>query len=272
MTADRLAVTQSFVLHARLRVIAMTQLTAIQANGALRPVRRRNISHTIAERLADQIRQGRRRPGERLPSERDLSEAFEVSRSSVREAIKTLESRGLVEGRQGEGTFVRRPSLEALVQVPAVPVSVTEREVLHLFEVREMLEPAVARTAAEQSSAADLAALRRMMQQQERMVENGRYSSDDDTRFHLRLVRITGNPVLIRLLEGVMHMLAVVREPALRAASTTGLRVTLAGHWDVVRAVEAHDPGLAAEKMADHLRGARATAIRSIRDLQKRIE
>ena len=250
----------------------MTQVTAVQADGALRPVRRRNISHKIADRLAEQIRQGRRRPGERLPSERDLSEAFEVSRSSVREAIKTLESRGLVEGRQGEGTFVRRPGLETLVQLPAVPVSVTEHEVLHLFEVREMLEPAVARTAVEQASAADLAALRRMMQHQERLVESGRYASDDDTRFHLRLVRITGNPVLIRLLEGVMDMLAVVRDPALRAASTAGLRVTLAGHWDIVRAIEAHDSDRAAANVAEHLQAARVTAIRSIRELEWRTD
>src|SRR6266545_3601024 len=118
----------------------------------VRPLRRRNLSHEIAEILGEQIARGELKPGQRLRSERDLSEAFAVSRSSVREAIKSLESRGLVEGRQGGGTFVCQPGLEALVQLPTAPLTVNEAEVLHLFEVREMLEPAMARLAASRAT------------------------------------------------------------------------------------------------------------------------
>jgi GntR family transcriptional repressor for pyruvate dehydrogenase complex len=232
---------------------------------ALRPVRRRNLSHAIAEALAAEIAQGRLKAGERLRSERELSEVFAVSRSSVREAIKSLESRGLVEGRQGEGTFVRRLGLEALVQLPAVPVSVTEAEVAHLYEVRELLEPAVARRAAERATAADVRALRRSMARQERLVAAQRYTSDDDTRFHLAVARIAGNPILIRLLEGVMHLLAAVREPALRAAAEGGLRVSLAGHWELVCAIAAHDGDAAHAAALRHLAGARATALKILR-------
>ncbi len=231
-----------------------------------RPVRRRNLSRAIADALAEEIARGRLKPGERLPSERDLSDAFAVGRSSVREAIKTLESRGLVEGRQGEGTFVRSLSLAALVQVPPVPVSVGETEVRRLFEVRTLLEPGIARLAAERVTNADIVALRRLLERQERLIAGGRYGSEDDARFHLRIARITGNPVFTRLLDGVMRLLADVREPALRAATTAGRRVNLAGHWEILGALEARDPVRAATCALRHLDGAEATALQILRE------
>jgi GntR family transcriptional repressor for pyruvate dehydrogenase complex len=232
---------------------------------ALRPLRRRNLSHEIASILAEQIAHGHLKPGERLRSERDLSESFAVSRSSVREAIKALESRGLVEGRQGGGTFVRSQGLEALVQVPAGPVSVTEAEVRSLYEVREMLDPGIARIAAERATAADIGALYRLLQRHERKVAAGRYGSDEDTQFHLRLARISGNPVLLPLLEGVMRLLAAVREPALRAAANAGVRFSLEAHWQIVRAVEARDPDRAAAAALHHDERARETALAVLR-------
>jgi GntR family transcriptional repressor for pyruvate dehydrogenase complex len=231
----------------------------------LRPLRRRNLSHEIASVLAEQIARGHLKPGERLRSERDLSEAFAVSRSSVREAIKTLESRGLVEGRQGGGTFVRSQGLETLVQVPAGPVSVTEAEVRYLYEVREMLDPGIARLAAERATTADVAALSRLLERHERRVAAGRYGSEEDTQFHLRLARISGNPVLLRLLEGVMRLLAEVREPALRAASNAGVRFSLEAHWQIVRAVESRDPDRAAAAAIDHHERALSTALAVVR-------
>lgn len=247
----------------------MTEARIRRQGGALRPVRRRNLSHVVAEALAAEIVQGRLRPGERLRSERDLSEAFAVGRSSVREAIKALESRGLVEGRHGEGTFVRGQGLDTLVQVPTGPVAVTEAEVRHLFEVRELLEPGIARLAADRARPVDVAALRGLLQRQERLFEARRYASDEDRRFHVRVARISGNPVLIRLLDGVMRMLGEVRDPALHAAAYSGRRTTLDGHWNLVRAIEARDPHAAAEAVLHHLAASRDSEIAVIRGLRE---
>lgn len=234
------------------------------SSAGLRPLRRRNLSHEIAAILAEQIARGHLKPGERLLSERDLSEAFAVSRSSVREAIKSLESRGLVESR-GSGTVVRRQGLDSLVQVPAGAVSVTEAEVQSLYEVREMLDPGIARLAAERATPADLTALTRMLERHERRAAAGRYTSDDDTGFHLRLAAISGNPILARLLEGVMRLLATIREPSLRTAENAGLRVDLTSHWRILRAVAAHDPDAAAAAALHHHGRARETALKILR-------
>ena len=120
--------------------------------GGLGPVRRTNLSAAIADRIAENIAQGKLPAGSRLQSERELSDLFGVGRSSIREAIKALESRGLVEGRQGEGRFVRAQDLSGLVQPPAGPLSVTEREVAQLYEARRIVEPAMAGLAAERAS------------------------------------------------------------------------------------------------------------------------
>jgi GntR family transcriptional repressor for pyruvate dehydrogenase complex len=233
--------------------------------GTLGPLRRRNLSQEIAEALTQEIASGRLKPGERLGSERALCETFAVSRSSVREAIKTLQSHGLVESRPGGGTFVSRQGLDTLVRVPSGPTSITEAEVHYLFEVREMLEPGIARLAAERARPADIAALTRLLERQERFIEAGRYTSAHDARFHEHLARISGNPVLMRLEEGVMRLLGAAREPALRAASDAGVRFRLDRHWAILRAIAVHDADAAAACSLDHLRHARATAIRAVR-------
>lgn len=247
--------------------MAATSSRREPAGGAARrPVRRRTVSQELVERLSAEIGRGRLKPGERLRSERDLSVAYDVSRASVREAIRTLESRGLVEGRHGRGTFVRTPSVEALVQIPAGPVPVTEEGVRQLYQVRLLLEPGIVRHAAEQASAADLTGLRRLMEKQEQGSESTRYTSDDDTRFHLALAGLTGNPLLVRLLEGVMTLLAVVREPALKAASASGLRLTLDGHRAITDALEARDADAAEAAMRAHLERAEALAVRVVQE------
>jgi DNA-binding FadR family transcriptional regulator len=240
--------------------------TAGGSAGTLGPLRRRNLSQEIAEALTEEIASGRLKAGERLRSERDLCETFAVSRSSVREAIKTLQSRGLVEGRPGGGTFVSSQGLETLVQVPSGPVSITEAEVHYLFEVREMLEPGIARLAAIRARPSDITALTRLLERQERFTEAGRYTSAHDARFHQQLARISGNPVLMRLEEGVMRLLGAAREPALRAASDAGVRFRLDRHWAILHAIAAHDTEAAAACSLEHLNHAQATALRAVRN------
>ena len=236
----------------------------------LRPVHRTNLSSTVADSLVAMIEKGKLRPGERLQPERELSDLFQVSRSTIREAFKTLESRGLIEGRQGEGTFVRQQSLERLVQWSGAPISVTEREVDQLYEVRDLREPGIVALAAGRISKRDLRTLRRMLERHEQRVRESRYTSADDSMFHHRLVAATENPVLIRVLDGVMDVLDSVRYAALRAA--TGLRINIDGHWAIIAALESRDRDGAREAMAAHLVQARATLIRVLRDQQPESE
>ncbi len=231
--------------------------------GGVRPVRRTNLSAAIADRIAEQISLGRLQPGSRLQSERELSELFGVGRSSVREAIKALESRGLVEGRQGEGRFVRAQDVAGMVRSLTGPVSVSEREVEQLYEVRRIVEPGMAALAARRAGSREVAAVRRMLDRHEERVKTGRYGGADDTLFHMKLAAMADNPLLARLLEGILEVLHATREPALRSAQ--GLRISLSGHWDVLQAVEMHDPDAARDAMTVHLDRARRLAVDVVR-------
>ncbi|HEY7295956.1 MAG TPA: FadR/GntR family transcriptional regulator [Dehalococcoidia bacterium] len=229
----------------------------------LGPVRRTNLSATIADRIAENIAQGRLPAGSRLQSERELSDLFGVGRSSIREAIKTLESRGLVEGRQGEGRFVRAQNLSGLVQPPAGPLSVTEREVAQLYEARRIIEPGMASLAAQRAVKRDLAAARRLLERHEERVEGGTYGGAEDTAFHLKVAAMAENPLLARLLDAVLQALHAIREPALRSAPS--LKLSLEGHWQVLQALEAHDPEAAHSAALAHLDRARRLALNVLR-------
>src|ERR687898_163989 len=98
----------------------------------LKPIRRSRLYENIVVQLQALIADGRLKPGDRLPPERVLTETFEVSRTSIREALRALELRGLIEGRQGGGTFVRTVSAEDLARPMASALLAGAREVAEL--------------------------------------------------------------------------------------------------------------------------------------------
>src|SRR5438034_8720601 len=110
----------------------------------LAPIKSTRIYEEIVRQVKAMIADGKLKGGDRLPPERDLAEKFVVSRSSVREALRALESLGLVEIRPGEGTFVREVSVESLIE-PLALMMVSQRGALaELFEARRLLEPGIA--------------------------------------------------------------------------------------------------------------------------------
>src|SRR5256712_213293 len=112
------------------------------------PIKSTRIYEEIVRQVKQMIAEGRLKSGDRLPPERDLAEKFVVSRSSVREALRALESLGLVEIRAGEGTFVREVSVESLIE-PLALMMVSPREAIaERSEARHLLEPRIAALAA----------------------------------------------------------------------------------------------------------------------------
>jgi GntR family transcriptional repressor for pyruvate dehydrogenase complex len=231
-------------------------------SGSERPVRRVNVSAEIADRIAEQIERGELPPGSRLRSERELSDLYQVGRSSVREAIKSLESRGLVEGRQGEGRFVRALDLAGIVQTPSGPVAVTEADIRQLYEARLIVEPAMTALAAQRAARRDLTALRRLLARDEALLAKGTYGGVEDNAFHMQIAALAQNPLLEKLLDAMLRVLHAHREPALRSGPPRPL--TLDGHRAILAALESGDPEHARHAMIDHLARARETAVEII--------
>ena len=190
-------------------------------------------------------------PGRPLPGERQLAERFGVSRGSIRDAFRTLETIGLLVTRHGQGTFPQELDVERLV-APLTSVLSYRRDMQdELLDVRRMFEPAVARVAATRITEADLAALQRILESQRKKLKNGRSAIVEDTAFHQVLARATGNRVIVSIMATLNDLLVESRKLTLKQKGRP--RKSILGHEAVVAALRQRDADAAAEAMRAHI-------------------
>ncbi len=133
----------------------------------LKEVRKKRAYEDIVTQIHDLIKKGRLKQHDQLPNEKELSETFKVSRSTVREAILSLETMRLVERRQGDGTYVIATSEEALVQPLASTLYGEKDDLIDIFFLRKIIEPEVAHIAAENATAEEIEELEKILREQE---------------------------------------------------------------------------------------------------------
>lgn len=167
----------------------------------------------MAEQIRERILQNEIQIGDRLPNERELAEQFGVSRTVVREAIKTLEKEGLVQVQPGRGTFVVygtgqaiRDSLHNLIRFNQ------PNDWSYLTEVREIMEPAIASLAAERASLEQIADLEKSVIIMDEFISNAEKYIQADNDFHLTLAKATNNTLLISLFEPIVGLLTEQRK------------------------------------------------------------
>ena len=216
----------------------------------------------VAEQIRRLISQGRLKPGDLLPPERDLAVKLGVGRSSVRDAVRTLEVMGILEPRQGHGTVVRDLSTDALV-VPLASVLTRKREmVAELLDVRRILEPALAARAARNASDDEIAELEEILRRQEQKLQRGEPAIEEDSQFHYALALAARNSVLQRVLDVLMDLL---RESRTRSLQVPGrLERSYAGHRRILRAVKRRDAKAAENAMNQHLSEIEAVLMRQL--------
>jgi GntR family transcriptional repressor for pyruvate dehydrogenase complex len=217
----------------------------------LEPVRSTRIYEEIVKQVKVLITEGKLKSGDRLPPERELAEKFMVSRTSVREALRSLESRGLIEIRAGEGAFVRDISLETLIEPLALVILPHREGVGELFEARRLLEPAIAALAARRATPDEIAEMERILEEQAREVTQGGTGLSQDAAFHRALAQSAHNRAISRIVNALMDLLAQSREESLH---TPG-RPTRS-HQDHVRVLDAlrrRDEMGAHRAVLDHL-------------------
>lgn len=208
----------------------------------------------VAEQIRERIRDGTLRPGQRLPTERELGESFGVSRPVVREALKVLGATGWVETRQGSGTFVSADPKPSLSRAFTLRAAVDDPSVLGLHEVREPLDGLAARRAAERRTpeqAADLMALAEESAAAAAADDVIAFSQADD-RFHDLLCAAAANPYLAEVLGSVRHLLTDVSARVVRIPGSA--LVASEQHRRIAAAVAAGDGLAAATAMAAHVR------------------
>lgn len=181
-----------------------------------KPIRPKKISEEIVEQIKNLISQGELKPGERVPSERELAAYLGVSRPSVREAIMVLEAMGLVESRQGGGTFVRSLTETSLAD-PLLEMVEKDPQLLHaLAEVRMGLESWSAYLAATRATDADRARLQSIYEEIEAQAERGGWDADTDARFHYAITAATHNTLQLHVLNTIHSLFHATIQVALK--------------------------------------------------------
>src|SRR6266542_1075573 len=181
----------------------------------LEPVKSVRIYEDIVRQVRALIADGHLKSGDRLPPERDLAERFRVSRTSVREALRSLQSRGLIEIRAGEGAFVQDVSVEALIEPLALVILPHREAVGELFEARRLLEPAIAALAARRATRDELAEMERILEEQSKEVTQGRTGVAQDTALHSAIANSAHNRAITRIVSALMDLLTQSREESL---------------------------------------------------------
>jgi len=206
----------------------------------------------IVRQIEGSILKGELSEGSQLPAERDLAKQFGVSRTAVREAIKALQEKGLVDAIPGRGTFVTngtsnpmRRSLDRIIK------SGETGGWAYLAEVREILEPEIAALAAIRSDDQDLAAMRDAVAIMDQAGRDSDAYVEADLDFHLALAEAAANPIVLSLIDSIVGLLREQRLRIFRIGG--GPERGQCHHKRILEAIERHDPKEARAAMQAHL-------------------
>jgi len=222
----------------------------------LEPIRPKKISEEIVGQIKQLISKGELKPGDRIPSERELATMLGVSRPSVREAIMVLEAMGFLESRQGGGTYVRALTEGSIMNPLAKLVEMRDPELLRsLAEVRMGLESWSAYLAAQRATDADIAEMRRIYEIMKNEAAKGGWSPDVDAEFHYAITTASHNSLQMHVLDSIHSLFhATIQVALMEFYQQEGhVQLLLTHHRDIMEAIAAHDPELARKKMMEHL-------------------
>lgn len=211
----------------------------------------RSASEVVFDHMMDSITQGEWKLGEKIPSENKLSQKYNVSRVTVRAAIQRMVSMGLLESRQGEGTYLTKPSLESRIDnlIPALALSQTDR--LNVFEFRRTIETGAAALAAQRADAETIAELFKLSSQM-KGCECQEETVELDLAFHRKIAEATGNPMFVMVFDVMKDSYRALFEHNVSMVGSSGASF----HYMLANAIEAREPELARVIMLKHINNA----------------
>jgi GntR family transcriptional repressor for pyruvate dehydrogenase complex len=212
---------------------------------------KKGVAQSVVNRVLDLIRTGMLRAGDRLPSERNLIEILDISRPSLREALRALAILGVVDTRHGGGAYVTNLEARTLLAPLDFFLALSEANLTDTFDSRRLVELEIVRRAAEKATTEDIDDLNGMLLAHENVLSDPVAFRMLDSRFHARLSAIAGNAILERIAYGLYNMGLDIRRRATQDLSL--IRRSLGEHTTIVCSIEAHDPAKAVAAMSLHL-------------------
>ena len=219
-------------------------------------------SEFVAQQVKKKIISGEYASGDKLPVEGDLCQAFGVSRITVREAMKKLSTMGLVEIKQGKGTFVKNVDLGLFMKPLFQLVEYSEINIEAIYTARELIESGIAALAATNRTKEDITRMETVLQNIRYCFQQGDLEGcyQCDVEFHMALAKAAGNPILL----ATMEVLQDIDDACVKRYDKylVGYEGSNKEHQDVLDAVMKQDPKLAQEAMGIHARNSKTTLLK----------
>lgn len=215
------------------------------------PIERQPIAEQVARQLLALVQSGNLKPGEQLPPERELAATLEVSRPSLREALRALSLLGVLRIRQGGGVYVSSLDPESLLAPLHFFVSLDSRNLEDLFEARLIIESEISRIAASKISPDNLVALKDCVDFEITDISDVEKFAESDTKFHQILFETVDNSFLQSFATS-LHILGRARGE-ITASIPSVMKQSLKDHKHILKAIEARDGDAAAEAMKQHV-------------------
>jgi GntR family transcriptional repressor for pyruvate dehydrogenase complex len=245
---------------------SMTSATvdSLSPKPVYRAVKTSRLYEQIVQQVEESILKGQLKPGDQLPAERDLAQRFGVSRTAVREAVKALREKGLVEAFTGRGTFVTNGTSQSMRQSLDLIIKISQQEgSLHLAELRRILEPEIAALAAPRIEEQLLTTMREAVAAMDRNVDDREAYIEADLDFHLALAEAADNPLILALIDSIVGLLREQRSRIFDVDGGPGRGQF--HHKRILAAIERRDPDAAREAMRSHLEQVRDDSSASLR-------
>lgn len=235
---------------------------AATLNSDFAAVRRNKVYEDVARQIERLILK-KLKPGDKLPSERELAEMLSVSRSSIRDAIRSLELMGMVEPRQGAGTIVCEITANSLANPLANALKRKEELMGELLDFRKILEPALAARASTHASLEEIAEMEGILDRQEEKLRKGESTIPEDSEFHYAVAMASGNSVVLKVLDILMDLLRETRERSLQVEGRP--QKSLAAHRRILAAIKRHDAEAAKAAMRRHIEDVEEIVLKEVR-------
>lgn len=217
------------------------------------PVR---LYESVIEQIMNLIKNNELKPGDKLPPERELAEKLSISRNSLREAFRVLESRGLIKSKPGGGRFIREIRENDHNNTENIILSLEKSSILELLEAREIFEVKIAEIAAQRATLEDIEIIEEVlnkMNQKEELKDDKK--TESDTEFHLAIAGASHNFVFVNIMKLHLDLLKETREKTWQIPGRREKQYQ--EHQAIFQAIKEHNSKKAEEAMLKHLRNIR---------------
>lgn len=225
-----------------------------------KPLKKKSVVHLVIERIKEAMLAKELKPGDYLPSETELTRSLGVGKTSVREAIKMLEAMGIVEIRQGHGTYIPKNPAPDSISPLTFQLILEQATNEHLIELRSIFEPAYTLLAAKKATPEDIQHVKEALDLFEQKIKAGTQTAEDDLLFHERILECTHNPFIIRI-GNTIHQL-------FRASVSLSMQkiphVALSDHQAIFEAFSAKDPDRLLKAIENSFKGWESSLFKSV--------